>query len=95
MILDGHIHIDKGEARYEDFIERLKESGIDGGLVISLPLYSFESKPSSPQERLDNLFEWTASDPDLYPFYWIDPLEKDALDQVERDIRDRLQHGQL
>jgi len=42
MILDGHIHIDKGEARYEDFIERLKESGIDGGLIISLPPYSFE-----------------------------------------------------
>ena len=95
MILDGHIHIDKGEVRHEDFKKRLKESGIDGGLVISLPLYSFESKPSSPQKRLDNLFEWTASDPDLYPFYWIDPLEKDALDQVERDIRDRLQHGQL
>ena len=84
MILDGHIHIMTDKKDHNDLTARLKKAGIDGGVIISLPPAAFPdlAPPSTPTERLDNLFFWTDLSPDLYPFYWIDPTEPDATDQV-------------
>jgi hypothetical protein len=94
MILDGHIHILDGKKDRRDFIRRLAQAGIQGGLVISLPPPSFPwvAARASAQERLDNLFFWCKAGPDLFPFFWIDPLETDALKQVDLAIR-RGAHG--
>ena len=68
------------------FLMNLKKAGVDGGIIISLPPVSFSQKASSFEKRLDNLFFWTGSIPNLYPFYWIDPMEDNALKQVETAV---------
>jgi len=88
MILDGHLHIMTDKKDHNDLAARLKKAGIDGGVIISLPPAAFPdlAPPTTPAERLDNLFFWTDLSPDLYPFYWIDPTEPDAVDQVARAL---------
>lgn len=86
MILDGHIHIENNDMDRDTFLERLKTAGVDGGVLLSLPpdsFASFNSGKHTPIERLENLFKWVGGNPNLYPFYWIDPLEADAQDQVK------------
>lgn len=38
MILDGHIHIRYEDINGEDFLGKLKEAKIEGGVIISKPL---------------------------------------------------------
>jgi len=84
VILDGHIHIRKGEHDREEFVRRLKAAGVDGGNVISPPPASFGAvaEPRPAAERLDEVLWYCEAGPHLYPLYWVDPLEDDALDQV-------------
>lgn len=84
MILDGHIHIYPGKVDREDFFKRLDSAGVDGGIVISVMPGGFRHSVDmiSAGERLENLFSWTEGHPHLYPFFFIDPMEEDALDQV-------------
>ncbi len=85
MILDGHLHIFGLTGRRDELLQRLDAAGVAGGTVLSLPPQTFETMwPSKPAaERLDNLFGWCDSQPNLFPFFWIDPLEPDALEQVD------------
>jgi len=89
MILDGHIHILDGKTDRKDFIKRLRKAGIRGGIIISLPPPSFPwvAARFSARERLENLFFWCGAGPDLFPFFWLDPLEKDALKQVDLAVK--------
>jgi predicted TIM-barrel fold metal-dependent hydrolase len=61
---------------------------VDGGLVISLPPAAFPGVAHSAPcaDRLDDLFFWTEAGENLYPVYWVDPLEDDALEQIEKAI---------
>jgi len=88
MILDGHIHIMTNKKDHNDLTGRMKKAGVDGGVIISLPPAAFPdlAPPTTPSERLDNLFFWTDLSPGLYPFYWIDPTEPDATEQVARAV---------
>ncbi|MFN2283505.1 MAG: amidohydrolase family protein [Anaerolineae bacterium] len=91
MILDGHIHIDSdpagrgGPEDREDFVRRLHKAGVDGGILLSPdPACSAGAiHTASPLERLEKVLFWCAAGPNLYPFYWIDPTETDALKQVD------------
>jgi predicted TIM-barrel fold metal-dependent hydrolase len=85
MVLDGHIHVfGDGPADAEGFARRLDEAGVDGGVLISSWPQSFRhtGQAGPPGQRLERLFEWAKAKPEIYPFYWIDPLEDDAPDQV-------------
>ena len=88
MILDGHIHIVNMEGKPEDLLAKLQAAGVDGGVVFSLPPASLrkiiDTAPAG--ERLENLFHWTDASENLYPFFFVDPLEDDALDQVARAV---------
>lgn len=88
MVLDCHIHIDEGAVNCKDLIKRMKDAGIDGGILLSIPPDSFGSNSRNylAGERLDNLFAWTGDHPNLYPFFWIDPVEEDAEEQVHMAI---------
>jgi predicted TIM-barrel fold metal-dependent hydrolase len=79
MVLDGHIHIHAGQGGRETLVERMKAAGVDGGVLISA---SPRPATLSNAERLADLLAWCRAGPELYPFYWIDPLQEDALDQV-------------
>ncbi|MCX7049168.1 MAG: hypothetical protein NTX50_27235 [Candidatus Sumerlaeota bacterium] len=84
MILDGHIHIGEGAPEPKHLIERMRAAGVDGGVLLSLPPSCFDwlGHPLTAAERLDNLFAWVEGHANLYPVFWIDPLEPDAMEQV-------------
>ena len=88
MILDGHIHIHGKDNDRSTFSGRLKEAGVDGGLVISMPPAALavvgDTAPAG--ERIDDVISLTQDNADLYPFFWIDPTEDDAPEQVERAV---------
>ena len=89
MILDGHIHMRPGPGDRQEFVGRLGMAGVDGGLLISCPPATFTDGRGAapPAERLDDLLLWSAAADRLYPFFWIDPIEVDALDQVDMATR--------
>ena len=84
MIIDGHIHILNHSEERNGFQRELRSAGINGGLIISLPPPAFSAiAPSaSPLDRMNNVLFWCDTMKDLYPFYWIDPMEDDAADQI-------------
>jgi predicted TIM-barrel fold metal-dependent hydrolase len=84
MILDGHIHITDDSCNPEQLLAKLREANIDGGVLISLPPSAFSevARPASSAARLRHVLSWCEGRRTLYPFYWIDPLEPDAADQV-------------
>ena len=85
MLLDGHIHILNGAVNKEDLDKKLKAAGVDGGILLSLKPGACDSEGNvyTYVERLENLFSWIGDSELLYPFFWIDPTEKNALEQVE------------
>lgn len=89
MILDGHMHISPPDAEHGDsreaFLKKAGEVGVMGGLVISLPPLSFNTfdRVLPNEERLSEVLQWCGQSPDFYPFYWIDPLEADAQEQID------------
>jgi predicted TIM-barrel fold metal-dependent hydrolase len=85
MILDGHIHINANSAiNKPDLDDKMSKAGVDGGVILSISPNSFHPNGQhfSLQERLDNLFQWAGGSNNLFPFFWIDPTEPDAGDQV-------------
>lgn len=88
MIFDGHIHIMEKEIHRKDFEKKLKLADISGGVLISLKPASFVHSGVclSSDERLDNLMEWVSHNENLFPFYWVDPMEDDSTEQIETAV---------
>ncbi|MGI6562858.1 MAG: amidohydrolase family protein [Clostridia bacterium] len=88
MLLDSHIHIFDRDMDRDDFYNKLKEGGVDGGIVISLApdALKWNKTDYSSQNRLDNVLWICEENPLLFPFYWLNPLEKDAIDQVREAV---------
>lgn len=89
MILDAHVHINEGEVKQDELLQNMQKAGIDGGCLFSIHPQSFEQdgKGLCAEARLENLFKWTKGQPTLFPFFFIDPLEEDALEQVKMAIQ--------
>ena len=85
---DCHIHLSTlfGPAEPpEVFLKKAADAGIDGGTIMSLPPVSFRVDPERSQywkDRLDFILEYTSRTPGFNPFFWIDPTEKDAFQQI-------------
>ncbi len=88
MLLDGHIHTYSGEKDVKEFVRRLEQAGVDGGIVMSVapPTFALWAGPTPPEERLEDVMAVTSVSPHLFPFYWIDPMEPDAPRQVEAAV---------
>jgi predicted TIM-barrel fold metal-dependent hydrolase len=88
MILDGHIHIGGDGTDTDDFADRLKEAGVDGGIIISQPpaAHGVGRAERSVSQRLDELMRVDRAAPRLYPFFWIDPVDPSAANQVEEAL---------
>lgn len=86
MILDGHIHRMVASKEREPFLEQLDAAGVSGGVVMSLPPATFEAigETAPAEARLEDVLYWCRPREELYPVFWVDPLEGDALSQVER-----------
>jgi predicted TIM-barrel fold metal-dependent hydrolase len=85
---DSHVHIEEDTVERERFLKRLEEAGLSGAVVISKPPESFENimKSGTPEKRLEEVLTLTDQMENLYPFYWIDPLENDAEEQIESAV---------
>ncbi len=91
MILDGHIHISAPFSRDAQLVEKMKLAQIDGGIIISLPPSTYRSRGTadetySPEKRIEDLLLWAQLNPNLYPFFWIDPTSDDAISQVDMAV---------
>jgi len=89
MILDGHIHLLSGADDRSRFEARLRQAGVSGGVLISLPPPSFPhlAPPRSAAARLAGVLEWCPPKSNRFPFFWIDPTEPTALRQVAEAVR--------
>jgi len=86
MILDGHIHLTDGGLAPAALGAELAAAGVHGGVLISQRPACFDrtsARPAAPPAvRLQHVLDWCATGANLYPLFWIDPLEEDARDQV-------------
>lgn len=88
MILDGHVHVhDERGGRSDvrdDFNRKMRHSGVSGAVILSSPP---SRKAGTAQERLRRLFYWAGGNRSVFPFYWIDPMAKDAMKQVDAAVK--------
>jgi len=66
------------------FSEQMRLAGVSGGALLSYLPNSliYDGIYYTPQQKLDKLLKTTSAVRDIYPFYFIDPTESDAADQV-------------
>jgi predicted TIM-barrel fold metal-dependent hydrolase len=83
MILDGHMHIWSMDYDGDSFYRSLEEAGVDGGCIMSIPPDGYMPTELNFKERISSVLELTGGKENLYPFFFLDPTEKDARDQVE------------
>ena len=83
MRIDCHIHSNVADADRTDIISNMKAGGFDGGIIFSQsPSGMFGDSPA-PEKRMDAVLKICYGHKYLFPFYWINPTEPDALEQVE------------
>ncbi|HML49167.1 MAG TPA: hypothetical protein PKE04_20700 [Clostridia bacterium] len=90
MILDCHIHIEDQLDEPGIFAAKLTEAGVDGGIVFSMYPPSFFNgtpEPGDAQRRIAQVMAFTKDHPRLYPFYFIDPTDPDATEQVDLAVK--------
>lgn len=84
-MFDCHIHMMK-EVQKDVFYHSTEEAGISGGVLLSLPPAAFDGNTCGNPERMDKVLKLAEGKEDFYPFYWIDPLENAARDQVDAAV---------
>ena len=85
MIYDLHIHHDLFDLPPQKLLDGMDKAGIAGGVVLSpsaVPFFEGDRIVRAPKERIDNVMAFTKDSDRLYPFFFIDPTDKDAIDQV-------------
>lgn len=94
MLLDGHIHMHYSptmsiKENQTKLINSMNTVGIDGGLVISLDPKG-EGSSFTSKDRIDQIIKFTQIKDNLYPFYWINPIDENAIQQVEMAIKSNI-----
>lgn len=91
MRIDCHVHtrmgkeyMSLGEYNPEAFQKQIRDAGMDGLAVYSPCPKRYEDK--SWEERMKAGLEFCRGYDNLYPFYWINPTDTDALLQVDKAI---------
>lgn len=87
-VYDNHIHLGYGQCDTPAvFMEKTAAAGIVGGNVISAPPASFRScddlKLLEYRARIDHVLKFTSETPGFNAFLWLDPKEKNAIEQIE------------
>lgn len=86
MLLDMHIHIKSTATRKETLVEKLREAQVDGGVLLSAMPRSMDEGAACWQERLQHVTKLCRDSELLFPFFFIDPTEPDALIQVQAAV---------
>ncbi|MDD5596894.1 MAG: amidohydrolase family protein [Victivallaceae bacterium] len=84
-MIDSHVHTKEKVIKIGDFRKKLYGAGMTGAVILSLPPATFFTAGQKYPfiQRLNNILEWCKDEKDFYPFFWLDPLEEDALKQIE------------
>lgn len=82
MRFDAHVHMHGGQANSDELLGRLKEAGFDGAVVFSPAPNGMLGESGTNEQRLEHLLKYTKGKDTLFPFYFIDPTEEDALWQL-------------
>lgn len=88
MKIDAHVHTGLNadytgteSLSQQEFLAGLHSAGLDGAVILSVdPL---RSASWEPERRMDDALSFCKGSNTLFPFYWIDPLEDGALEQVD------------
>lgn len=83
MKIDAHVHMSGGEKDSGKLMESLHEAGFDGAVVFSEAPDGMLGKSGNNRERLERLIAFTKDQKKLFPFYFIDPTQEDALEQLQ------------
>lgn len=82
------MHLGGGPVDPAGLLAALDAAGLGGCVLLSQPPVSLADGPTgSPAERLAHLGRWCSGSPRLEPFFWIDPVEPDAPEQVALAVR--------
>ena len=86
-IFDCHIHMDLSGVTPEEFDRRLTAGGVDKAVLLSHRPASFggymKTEDDSAKARIGDMMKWAGASKKIVPFFWIDPLEPDAAEQVD------------
>ena len=92
MRIDCHVHTgyEKGytgcsDVSAEKFLSSMKKAGIDGAMTFSVD--PMVTRDWTPEQRMDDTLDFCRDHDTLYPFYWINPLEDSALEQVDTAVK--------
>ena len=91
MRIDCHIHSrvgqthQPGETSSSTLMEQLKQAGMDGGIILSPNPVRCKHLPM--EVRMQDTIDFCKEQRTLFPFYWINPLEEDALAQVDLAVK--------
>lgn len=84
---DCHVHLTGNHGTKEQLLQSLKIAGLDGCVLLSHHPEAYLSDfPASAKQKLDTLMEWASVSPEIFPFFWIDPTDADAFEQVEMAV---------
>lgn len=87
MVLDGHIHMMRADgdaaATQKKLLADMKAAGVDGGMILSPDPHT---PGTTAQQRLAAVMALCQGAEHLYPAYWVNPLEEDAVGQVDAAV---------
>ncbi|MEY8336498.1 amidohydrolase family protein [Lachnospiraceae bacterium 62-35] len=89
-VYDGHIHLGMPGESKKNFMASASHAGLSGSMMISPEPGSMEEDGCFMpwQRRLDMVLKWSSEVAGVIPFFWINPMEKDADKQVETAVRE-------
>lgn len=97
MILDCHVHTQSPQADKSRLIEGMDAANIDQCILLSYSPKSFCTNGGmkgvnagyalKAEESLSLVMEFASYNHRIIPFFWIDPVEEDACEQVEMAVK--------
>lgn len=93
MRIDAHIHTGLNREEYvidpkgnqKRLMEGLRAAGLDGGVILSVDPIKF--RDWDPEKRLQDCLATCEGEKNLFPVYYINPLESDMLDQIDMAVK--------
>ena len=88
MILDAHVHIESApvsSGARSALLSDMAKAGVSGGVIMSPDPVKFSYLSS--RERMFSALALCEGSEQLFPFYWIDPTDSGALEQVEEAVK--------
>jgi predicted TIM-barrel fold metal-dependent hydrolase len=71
------------EKESSNLMDKLHRAGFDGAVIFSEAPDGMLGKSGTNKERLERLIKYTKNQKNLFPFYFIDPTQQDALEQLK------------